>query len=118
MFDMTQVIGLYNNDPVSEKYWPLKQIIERLNRSFKGNYKPMTDFGPQADSIAYVELITTYLNVLRPHTSLEKGRIPVQLDALAKGEDMPRKWLLLLDEAQIHLEQKLRTSALSAANSF
>ncbi|MBS4456769.1 hypothetical protein [Tuanshanicoccus lijuaniae] len=88
-FDVTQVIGLYNNDPVSEKYWPLKQIIERLNRSFKGNYKPMTGFGSQAGSIAYVELFTTSFNFLRPQTSLEKVRIPVQLDALAKGEDMP-----------------------------
>ncbi|MBF6626855.1 hypothetical protein IU402_09810 [Aerococcaceae bacterium zg-BR9] len=117
-FDVTQVIGLYNNDPVSEKYRPLKQIIERPNRSFKGNYKPMTGFGSQVGSIAYVELFTNYVNFLRPYTSLEKGRIPVQLDALEKGEDMPRKWLLLLDEAQNYLEQKLRTSALSAANSF
>ncbi|WP_203527782.1 hypothetical protein [Clostridium thermarum] len=39
-FDVTQVIGLTNDDPISKEFRPLKQIIERLNRTFKGNYKP------------------------------------------------------------------------------
>ena len=39
-FDVTQVIGLTNDDPVSFEYRWLKQIIERLNRTFKFSYKP------------------------------------------------------------------------------
>ncbi|MEB6551540.1 transposase, partial [Heyndrickxia sporothermodurans] len=38
-FDVKQVIGLTNEDPISTEYRPLKQIIERLNRTFKGNYR-------------------------------------------------------------------------------
>lgn len=34
-FDVTQVIGLTNDDPVSTEYRWLKQIVERLNRTFK-----------------------------------------------------------------------------------
>ena len=41
-FDIKQVIGLTNEDPVSAEYRPLKQIIERLNRTFKGNYRQKT----------------------------------------------------------------------------
>ena len=35
-FDVHKVIGLTNDDPVSAEYRPLKQIVERLNRTFKG----------------------------------------------------------------------------------
>ena len=38
-FDVTQVVGLTNDDPVSKDYRWLKQIIERLNRTFKFSYK-------------------------------------------------------------------------------
>lgn len=38
-FDVTQVIGLTNEDPVTTEYRWLKQIIERLNRTFKFSYK-------------------------------------------------------------------------------
>ncbi|MGM0125648.1 hypothetical protein IGI37_003047 [Enterococcus sp. AZ194] len=95
-FDVTQVIGLTNEDKVSAEFRPLKQIIERLNRTFKGNYKPLGGFGSEAGSIAFVELFTTYFNFLRPHASLEKGRVPVQLPELELCEDMPQKWLRLL----------------------
>lgn len=37
IFDITQAIGLTNNDKFSKEYRPLKQIIERLNRTFKGD---------------------------------------------------------------------------------
>ena len=38
-FSVTQVIGLTNDDPISKEYRWLKQIIERLNRTFKFSYK-------------------------------------------------------------------------------
>lgn len=34
-FDITQVIGLTNDDEVSTKYRPYKQMIERLNPTYK-----------------------------------------------------------------------------------
>jgi hypothetical protein len=35
-FDVNQVIGQTNEDPVSKEYRPLKQIIELLNQRLKG----------------------------------------------------------------------------------
>ena len=43
-FEIMQVIGLSNNDETSKKFRPLKQIIERLNRCFKSNYKKTHGF--------------------------------------------------------------------------
>jgi transposase-like protein len=37
-FDVQQIIGLTNEEPVSKEHRPLKQIIERLNRTFKRSY--------------------------------------------------------------------------------
>src|SRR5690625_6797524 len=63
-FDVHRVIGLTNDDPVSEEYRPLKQIIERLNRTFKGNYRATTGFGSEEGSISHVNLFTSYFNFL------------------------------------------------------
>ena len=38
-FDITQVIGLTNDDDVSKEFRPYKQMIERLNRTFKSSYR-------------------------------------------------------------------------------
>ena len=38
-FDITQVIGLTNDDPVTTEFRPFKQIVERLNRTFKASYR-------------------------------------------------------------------------------
>lgn len=37
-FDITQVIGLTNDDPVTTEFRPFKQMVERLNRTFKSSY--------------------------------------------------------------------------------
>lgn len=39
-FEITQVIGLTNDDVVSKQYRPYKQMIERLNRTYKASYRP------------------------------------------------------------------------------
>lgn len=38
-FAITQVIGLTNDDEVSKEFRPFKQMIERLNRTFKASYR-------------------------------------------------------------------------------
>ena len=98
-FDITQVIGLTNEDPVSKEYRPLKQIVERLNRTFKANYKPLGGFGSESGAIAQVVLFSTFFNFLRSHSALEKGRIPVQLEELNQCQDMPSKWIKLIQLA-------------------
>ena len=105
-FDVTQVIGLTNEDKVSKEYRPLKQIIERLNRTFKGNYKPLGGFNSDSGAIAQVVLFATYFNFLRPHSALEKGRVPVQIPELQACDDMPQKWLRLLQLAEDFLVAK------------
>jgi len=94
-FDVSQVIGLSNDDPVSAEFRPLKQIIERLNRTFKGNYKPTTGFGSDSGAIANVSLFVAYFNFLRPHSKLE-DKVPVLIPELHELPNMPAKWLKLI----------------------
>lgn len=94
-FDMKQVIGLKNEDPVSIEYRPLKQIIERLNRTFKRNYRPTTGFGSERGSVSFVTLFVAYFNFLRPHSSLEK-RVPSRIPELERLPNMPARWQRLL----------------------
>src|SRR5690625_58450 len=98
-FDIHKVIGLTNDDPVSKEYRPLKQIIERLNRTFKGNYRATTGFASQAGSVSYVTLFVAYFNFLRPHASLEY-QVPVVIPELEKMPNMPERWTKLISLAQ------------------
>jgi len=94
-FDILQVIGLTNNDPISKEYRPLKQIIERLNRTFKGNYTATCGFGSQIGSVYFVDLFAAYFNFLRPHSALD-GNVPALIPELDSLADMPAKWIKLI----------------------
>jgi hypothetical protein len=98
-FGVKQVVGLTNDDPVSKEYRPLKQIIERLNRTFKGSYKHTNGYGTGLGAVAAVTLFVAYFNFLRPHSKLE-GNVPVVLPGLNSAPNMPAKWLKF-----IHLSQ-------------
>lgn len=98
-FDVTQVIGLTNEDPVSTEYRPMKQIIERLNRTFKGNYRSTHGFGSEQGSVSFVTLFVAFFNFLRPHASLE-GKVPVVNPALLGLPTMPARWTKLIQLAQ------------------
>ena len=97
-FKVTQVIGLTNDDPVSKQHRPAKQIIERLNRTFKYSYAVKNGFNSLEGANDFMCLFTTYFNFLRNHTSLGY-KPPVELDCLKKTHNMPNKWNILLDEA-------------------
>ena len=101
-FDVTQVIGLLNDDPISEEYRPLKQVIERLNRTLKRYYKPTNGFGAFANCQNYLTLFTTWHNFLRPHRSL-KLQVPVDIPEVTKLPNMPARWLKLLNMAQDYI---------------
>lgn len=98
-FDVTQVIGLTNEDEVSKEYRPLKQIIERLNRTFKGNYRTTTGFGSSDGSVAFVTMFVAYFNFLRPHSALE-GKVPVVLKELESMPTMPDRWCKFIELSQ------------------
>jgi transposase-like protein len=97
IFDITQVIGLTNDDPVSKQYRPLKQIIERLNGTFKGNYRPTCGFNSDGGSVDFVVLFVAYFNFLRPHSSLE-NKTPVIIPELSLVS-MPNAWIALIVKA-------------------
>lgn len=43
-FEITQVIGLTNDDAVSTQFRPYKQLIERLNRTYRASYRHTNGF--------------------------------------------------------------------------
>lgn len=104
-FDVTQVIGLTNEDKVSALYRPLKQSIERLNRTYKGHYRGKHGFKSLNGARAHVSLFTACFNFLRPHQGL-KNKVPVPFPiTLPKEANMPEKWIHLLQLANGYLEQ-------------
>lgn len=101
-FDVSQVIGLSNDDPVSKELRPLKQIIERLNRTFKGNYRSSHGFGAERGSVTFVTLFAAYFNFLRPHASLEDS-VPVVVPELDSLSNMPTRWIKLIQLSEEYI---------------
>ena len=98
-FDITQVIGLTNDDAVSKEYRPLKQMIERLNRTYKQSYRPTNGFD-NIDGANYdLALWVTYYNFLRPHKEF-RYKPPIQDPGLAMAGNMPGKWQYLIAMGQ------------------
>ena len=94
-FEITQVIGLTNDDEVSKEFRPFKQLIERLNRTYKQSYRPTNGFD-NIDGANYdLALWVAYYNFLRPHK--EKGyNVLNEVELLKGAENMPGKWQLLI----------------------
>ncbi len=108
-FDVKQVIGLTNDDEVSKEYRWLKQIIERLNRTFKASYNSKNGFNSFEKANDYMVLFASFYNFLRRHSSLNYN-VPVIIPEIAEIDDMPSKWLKLLCLSYEHLES-LQASA-------
>lgn len=94
-FDVTQVIGLSNDDAVSTEHRWIKQVVERLNRTFKSSYRVTCGYGSDAGAHYSVSLWVAYYNFLRPHPY--KYWQPLNEIEMLKGADnMPAKWQLLI----------------------
>lgn len=94
-FNITQVIGLTNDDEVSKEFRPYKQMIERLNRTYKASYRPTNGFD-NVDGANYdLALWVTYYNFLRPHEH-NKYKVLNEIDILKGADNMPGKWQLLI----------------------
>ena len=94
-FHITQVIGLTNNDEVSKEFRPFKQMIERLNRTYKASYRPTNGFD-NIDGANYdLALWVAYYNFLRPHKH-NNYKVLNEVDVLKGAENMPGKWQLLI----------------------
>jgi transposase-like protein/ribosomal protein L37AE/L43A len=90
-FDLNIVKGLTNETEVAKEYRPAKQTIERLNRSFKLNYRPMGGFHSTTGSVTYVTLYSACHNFLMPHQSLAH-QVPVPIPEVLATNRMPDKW--------------------------
>jgi len=98
-FDITQVIGLTNDDPVSTEFRWLKQIIERLNRTFKFSYRVTNGYGSDEGSNTHVTLFVAYYNFLRPHTYSYWAPLN-SIPELESISTMPGKWQKLIELSQ------------------
>lgn len=94
-FDITQVIGLTNDDEVSKKYRPYKQMIERLNRTYKMSYRPTNGFDNYDGANYDLALWVAYYNFLRPHKH-NKYQVLNKVEMLENAPNMPAKWQMLI----------------------
>ena len=95
IFDLTQVIGLTNDDAVSKEFRWVKQVVERLNRTFKSSYRVTCGYGCEDGALYGVSLWVAYYNFLRPHP-YNYWKPLNHLDIFDNVDNMPAKWQLLI----------------------
>lgn len=101
---ITQVIGLSNDDGVSRKFRPYKQMIERLNRTCKASYRTTNGFDNYDGANYDLALWVACYNFLRPHK--HKGyRVLNHVQMLDNADNMPGKWQLLIYLGQCRIKQ-------------
>jgi DNA-directed RNA polymerase subunit RPC12/RpoP len=93
-FQVTQVIGLTNDDAVTAEFRPFKQMVERLNRTFKSSYRVSCGYDNFDGANYNVALWVAYYNFLRPHKQ-KNYRVLNKVEMLEGADNMPGKWQLL-----------------------
>lgn len=93
-----KVIGLQNLDQESSDFRLYKQIIERLNRTYKAHVRPAHGFNVPNGAFALTTLFVTHYNFLRPHMSL-KYQVPIPLPELNSVSTLQGKWAKILSLA-------------------
>lgn len=93
-----KVVGLQNLDDESELYRRYKQIIERLNRTYKAHVRPAHGFNGRNGAVALTTLFVTHYNFLRPHFSLGHD-VPCPLPELEGISNLQGKWNKILSLA-------------------
>ena len=99
LFDLTQVIGLSNDDPVSEEFRWVKQVVERLNRTFKSSYRLTCGYGSDKGATYGLSLWVAYYNFLRPHPYNYWHPLN-EIDVIKNADNMPAKWQILISLGQ------------------
>ncbi|MCD6186196.1 MAG: DDE-type integrase/transposase/recombinase [Deltaproteobacteria bacterium] len=92
------VVGLKNLDEESREYRSFKQLVERLNRTYKYHTRPRAGFKTFDGAVALTTLFVAFYNFMRPHSAL-KNATPVSLDSLHDCDLMPEKWVTLIEQA-------------------
>ena len=102
-FEITQVLGLTNDDAVSAEFRPYKQIVERLNRTFNSSYRVTCGYDNFDGANYSVSLWVAYYNFLRPHPVM--GFKPLNsIEMLDNADTMQAKWQLLIFLGQQTIE--------------
>ena len=92
---LRQVIGLENLDSVAKEFRPFKQLIERLNRTYKYHVRPACGFATRNGAVALTTLFVTHYNFLRPHLALGY-RVPIPLPELSSVTTLQGQWNKIL----------------------
>jgi transposase-like protein len=95
---LSQVLGLQNLDEISTQYRPFKQLIERLNRTYKHHVRSACGFATHNGAVATTALFATFYNFLRPHMAL-RNRPPVELPELTQITTLQGRWNKILEMA-------------------
>ena len=95
---LKNVIGLQNLDTVSTRFRPFKQLIERLNRTYKFHIRAAAGFSSKNGALSLTTLFVTFYNFLRPHMSLDY-KVPVPLDFLKGFDTLQGRWAVLIQNA-------------------
>jgi len=95
---LSQVLGLENLDEISTQYRPFKQLIERLNRTYKYHVRSACGFATRNGAVALTVLFVTFYNFLRSHMALNY-RPPVQLPKLNTITTLQGRWNKILEMA-------------------
>lgn len=93
-----KVIGLTNEDDESEQFRPFKQLVERLNRTYKFHTRARCGFKSTNGAVVLTTLFVAYYNFLRPHSSLNY-KPPIQLDEFKDINTLQGRWLKMLQLA-------------------
>ena len=94
-YTLQQVIGVRNSDETSRQYRPVKQIQERLNRTYKMNYYGTNGYGSLECANSYMVLFVAFFNFLRQHSSLGY-RTPVDDNLFESDMHMQDRWIRLI----------------------
>jgi transposase-like protein len=92
------VIGLQNLNSESKEYRVYKQLVERLNRTYKYHTRPRAGFKTFDGAVSLTTLFVAYYNFMRPHSYL-KGKPPVKLPCLKNKTLYQNMWMELLRQA-------------------
>ena len=93
-----KVIGLQNLDEESELNRHFKQIVERLNRTYKYHIRAANGFKINNGAVCLTTLFVTHYNFLRPHMALEY-KVPVHVKELDGPLKLQNKWCRILNMA-------------------
>jgi len=89
------VVGLENNDEISTEYRLFKQLVERLNRTYKFHTRPRAGFKKLEGCVCLTSLFVAYYNYMRKHMSRD-NEPPLSLDSLKDIESYPKQWEKLI----------------------